>query len=253
MMRNSLETSLVFPEDPEKDYRKVWQGPEHFLWDQHGLPMIDYLGYLTLVREILPPPPLEILDVGCGDGFVAAILANDGYRVTGIDFSARAVAFAKIFVPEGKFYDHDIRSLKDATWLHGKFPAALLMEVLEHIPPEHHSLSLEGIRRCLAEGGKLFLSVPSANMPMISLDYKHFAAEELKVLLDESGFLTEKVIFQHEIHYLYSPRLWRWLCNRYYDLRALRRALHRLFMARFNRVKDSKRAGRLIVQAVRKS
>ena len=236
-------------DDPEKDYRKRWQMPLHYLWDEYSLAMVDFAGYTTLIKELLPTPPQALLDVGCGDGYFAAMLASWGYHVTGIDFSSRAVAFAKLFVPDAEFYECDVRTLKQTTWLRGRFPVAVFIEVLEHIPPQYHEDSLVGTASCLCKGGRLVLSTPSDSMPMISQDYKHFSLEELTRLLNRTGFTVEKVIHQNRLHPLFSPKLWRGFANRHYDVRVIRRILLRLFMARFNRVTDGSKAGRLIVRA----
>lgn len=48
----------------------------------------------------------KILDVGCGSGFLSAILAEMGFEVTGVDLSEEMIAQAKAFVAsEGKHVD----------------------------------------------------------------------------------------------------------------------------------------------------
>jgi ubiquinone/menaquinone biosynthesis C-methylase UbiE len=47
------------------------------------------------VGSLLPPPPLEILDVGAGTGFVSTLLARLGYRVTGLDPSQGMLSAAR--------------------------------------------------------------------------------------------------------------------------------------------------------------
>jgi SAM-dependent methyltransferase len=46
-------------------------------------------------REVAPAPDAHILDVGCGRGRHARIFARRGYRVTGLDLSAEAIAEAR--------------------------------------------------------------------------------------------------------------------------------------------------------------
>ena len=47
-----------------------------------------------LLRSALPEPPAEIADLGCGTGSLSVLLASDGYRVTGVDLSAKMIAAA---------------------------------------------------------------------------------------------------------------------------------------------------------------
>jgi SAM-dependent methyltransferase len=47
-----------------------------------------------LLLQHLPAPPADIVDLGCGTGTVAVLLAEAGYRVRGLDYSARMVAAA---------------------------------------------------------------------------------------------------------------------------------------------------------------
>jgi SAM-dependent methyltransferase len=43
----------------------------------------------------LPEPPADILDVGCGTGSLSLLLAQQGYRVTGVDVSPKMVDLAR--------------------------------------------------------------------------------------------------------------------------------------------------------------
>ncbi|WP_141726016.1 class I SAM-dependent methyltransferase, partial [Actinacidiphila rubida] len=57
-----------------------------------------------LICEILDGlPPGPALDAACGTGRMAALLADRGHRVTGVDGSADMLARAQERVPEGEF------------------------------------------------------------------------------------------------------------------------------------------------------
>ena len=47
---------------------------------------------MRFLEGALPRPPCRVLEVGCGSGAIAAMLAGRGYDVTGLDASAEAVA-----------------------------------------------------------------------------------------------------------------------------------------------------------------
>jgi len=48
-----------------------------------------------VLRDVMPPPPADVLDVACGTGSLAVLIAEDGYRVTGIDASPSMLAVAR--------------------------------------------------------------------------------------------------------------------------------------------------------------
>ena len=49
-----------------------------------------------LIRELLPPKGLRVLDIGCGDGALTRFLAREGAVATGIDISAARLAEARV-------------------------------------------------------------------------------------------------------------------------------------------------------------
>lgn len=48
-----------------------------------------------LLAEHVPPGPCDVVDLGCGTGSLAILLARQGYRVRGLDFSSRMVEIAR--------------------------------------------------------------------------------------------------------------------------------------------------------------
>ena len=53
------------------------------------------LARVALPSPALPSPALDVLDVGCGTGFLALLLAEAGHRATGIDLAAPMLALAR--------------------------------------------------------------------------------------------------------------------------------------------------------------
>ncbi|HYH34033.1 MAG TPA: class I SAM-dependent methyltransferase [Nocardioides sp.] len=48
-----------------------------------------------LLLEALPPAPARVADLGCGTGTLSLLLAEEGYAVTGVDFSSGMVRRAR--------------------------------------------------------------------------------------------------------------------------------------------------------------
>jgi 2-polyprenyl-3-methyl-5-hydroxy-6-metoxy-1,4-benzoquinol methylase len=100
----------------------------------------------------------EILDVGCGEGFLASELKKDGNRITGIDALPNAEnleAFEQYFSAD---LDHGIQPVIEQ--LRGKrFDRVLLLDVLEHLKQPEQLLGQ--CRQVLGQDGLLVVSVPN--------------------------------------------------------------------------------------------
>lgn len=94
------------------------------------------LSELVLARQ-----PRDILEVGCGEGYVLAALREAGVRcpMHGIDFSEQAIADAKKRVPDATFAVEDARALAQAG---RQYDLVLMIEVLEHLPDAQYMLSV---------------------------------------------------------------------------------------------------------------
>jgi ubiquinone/menaquinone biosynthesis C-methylase UbiE len=62
----------------------------------HGvLNEAQHQAWLALLQEVAGPPPLTVLDVGCGTGFLAMRMAELGHTAVGIDLSEEMLAAAQ--------------------------------------------------------------------------------------------------------------------------------------------------------------
>ncbi|MEE9239552.1 MAG: class I SAM-dependent methyltransferase [Thermodesulfobacteriota bacterium] len=142
---------------------------------------IEYLSYIELVKNLLKPYNGDlILDAGCGDGRLCYELKEDNVRIVGVDFSESAIAFAKAFNPDVKFLVQDLEQLH----LPYKFDYIFLVETLEHFIPEKIPVILQKLSNVLAKDGKLIVTVPSRNLPMVQRHYQHFTKESLTRILE---------------------------------------------------------------------
>jgi 2-polyprenyl-3-methyl-5-hydroxy-6-metoxy-1,4-benzoquinol methylase len=85
--------------------------------------------------------PSEILEVGCGEGFVLSALREAGVScpMHGIDFSESAIAEAQRRVPDATFSVEDANTLANDG---RRYDLVLMIEVLEHLPDPQRMLSL---------------------------------------------------------------------------------------------------------------
>lgn len=78
--------------------REFWAGraeefdrePDHVLHSP-----VQHKCWLELLGRFTPGVPSQILDVGCGTGFLAFLYAEMGHAVTGVDLSAEMIAVAR--------------------------------------------------------------------------------------------------------------------------------------------------------------
>ncbi len=66
------------------------RGPSHGVLNE-----AQQQAWLALLREVAGPPPLTVLDVGCGTGFLALRMAELGHTAVGIDLAEEMLAVAQ--------------------------------------------------------------------------------------------------------------------------------------------------------------
>lgn len=239
-----------FRDDPRRDYRARYQLPDQFIWEEASWPRIDFEGYTRMALELLPEVPGRVLDVGCGPGAVSSLMIDRGYEVVGVDYSERAIAFARTLVPDASFHVADVRDL-GALEPGSSFGAATCIEVLEHVPPSDRINVFEGVAHLLSPGGVFVITSPTSAMSANRWDYERPSLSELTRLLGDTGFRVDAIRFQHRLLTAFDPRSWRVISNRFVDLPPARRVIRWVFLSRWNEVGEQRRAGRLVLRARR--
>lgn len=113
--------------------------------------------FLELCRdEVVELPAARVLDVGCGTGFYAGILAEAGCRqYVGVDITDALFGELRQRFQGFTFRRLDVTETGAAAQdLAGPFDLILMIDVTQHITePARFSAAMQAIRRNLAEGG----------------------------------------------------------------------------------------------------
>ncbi len=91
--------------------------------------LFTFARYKFATRLIGQSPLLDVLDLGCNEGYGALLLTECGHRVTGVDADAEAIKWAKSNLGEKVNFIGDDFLGK----CYGKFDAVVSLDVIEHI------------------------------------------------------------------------------------------------------------------------
>jgi 2-polyprenyl-3-methyl-5-hydroxy-6-metoxy-1,4-benzoquinol methylase len=114
------------------------------------------------LREYLGEGNFQILDLGCGRGWMAPFLSPFG-TITAIDFSEVGIEFAKTNYGDfATFILADPNSSTLGLPLDFKYDVIVSSEVIEHVP--NHCEYIQLIHNLLKPGGWLILTTPNGNV-----------------------------------------------------------------------------------------
>jgi ubiquinone/menaquinone biosynthesis C-methylase UbiE len=212
-----------------------------------------YHGYLNFCVSQLPLDCGNVLDAGCGDGKLLGEIVRSGRRGSfhGVDYSERAVGFARLLVPKASFTCSDLAILPYEDAL---FDTIFLVETLEHIKPSEIPTILTELARVLKKNGRLVVTVPSTLLGIPSPEskhYQHFTPTSLSETLtpvfgisrlfgqDKAGFHLLKVVY-------------RMLDNALWDIKPLRRWYNKCVWAKYFNICSPEAGRRLIAIGLRR-
>lgn len=144
--------------------KENWEGRHAAGW---GIKKTDrerenYLvNFLKTHRHEIGP---RVLDAGCGPGNCTAILAAEGFDVTGVDISSNAIENARERLKErGLTVDLEVGDLCELRFEDGEFDTVVNMHVLSHFSWDQAKEAIAELTRVLRHNGLLFLRVHSSN------------------------------------------------------------------------------------------
>ncbi len=157
-----------------------------------------------LLQYVNLDPDQSILDVGCGTGMLAHLMAAHGAKVVGLDASEDMIALAKESYPDVTFVAGDATRLT----FREEFDTVFSNAVFHWI--QHQGDLLDGICRALKPGGRLVCELGAKGNTQNIRDafsqaashvgveiQSHFffpTVDQYEDLLMENGFVPERVV-----------------------------------------------------------
>ena len=163
---------------------------ENYWFRRHEVAYRFALPYVTGKR---------VLEVGCGEGYGTALLADAAATVVGIDYDRLTVAHAAARYPSAGFVRANLASLPVPD---ESVDVVATLQVIEHV--WNHGEFIRECLRVLRPGGHLFVTTPNRltfspgrETPMNLFHTKAFTAAELAALVTANGFGVEAVYGLH--------------------------------------------------------
>jgi SAM-dependent methyltransferase len=164
-----------------------------------------FFGDLLAARRVLPSP-CRVLDIGAGDGYLAARLLTrlaPGSRIVCFDpnYSLSHLERLGGQAPSGISFTADRPQ--------GAFDLLLLLDVIEHVPDDRAALS-DWVGSALEAGGRALVSVPAFMSLFTAHDialghHRRYRLSELPGLFSRCGLRLE--VRGGAFHGLLAPRL----------------------------------------------
>jgi 2-polyprenyl-3-methyl-5-hydroxy-6-metoxy-1,4-benzoquinol methylase len=141
----------------------------------------------------------NVLDFGCGGGFVAHALSYVAKSSTGIDISENAVVYAKQRFKRANYYCTDFVQLLESE---DQYDFVHSSEVIEHV--SDINLYMKVLEHLVKKGGYLYITTPDLGHPKVPEDItewdvfwppihvQHFTRKTVAILFQRYGFKIVK-------------------------------------------------------------
>lgn len=181
----------------ESEYGKAYESlyRSHWWWRSREYILLD------VIRSLVGQTPIDILDVGCGNGLFFAELGRFG--------NVRGIEVDDSLIPSDSPYRTAIfnKPLGDPVYQGMQFDLVTALDVIEHLEKDRDAVC--AMLAMLRPGGKLVITVPASMLlwdthDEINRHYRRYRKFELRRLVPDDG---RTVFVRYLFHLLYVPKL----------------------------------------------
>ena len=145
----------------------------------------------------------DVIDIGCGGGFMVEAMRRVGGRAAGLDINPQAIVYAERQFPENRFFCGDLAAFEGHE---AAFDFVYSSEVIEHVPDVTRYMAL--LARITRPGGHVYITTPDIGHGRVPRDVaswdlfcppvhvQFFTAASLRILFDRHGFGIRRKYFK---------------------------------------------------------
>lgn len=138
----------------------------------------------TKTRKTVSPKLPKVLDIGFGTGVLTEKLYNDGYDITGVDFSHKMIEIASLKMPKARLIECDFSKGFLNALLHEKFDYIISTYALHHLTDKFKADFLNELHMNLNQNGKIIIG----DVSFTTRELLEKCREKYKDLWDDDEF-----------------------------------------------------------------
>ena len=150
--------------------------------EEHGEIGPEHRRFVADLLERVPPGG-TVLDAACGTGKYFGMVLDAGRRVVGTDQSTGMLARARARFPAVPLERVGLQELA----FDAEFDAVMCIDAMENIPPEDWPRVVGNLRRAVAPGGHLYLTVEQVDDEELDQELADATARGLPVVRGEES------------------------------------------------------------------
>ncbi len=202
MATGDAESDVTIPEGELSYYRAIGDEARNLAVHKpfSDVDVDTKLMQIGAILSLLPTPPADVLECGCGTGWLSKLLTKIGYRTTGVDAAPEAIRLARsqpVFdgQPPPRF---EVAAGEDLPFT-AEFDAVLYFDALHHVGDE--AAAIRAAHRALRPGGVLITSEPGRGhhdasddtVTQFGVTEKDMPARHIAGLAKAAGFASTKL------------------------------------------------------------